>query len=424
LTPVLLRKAINRTRRTPGDVRRWLLPYGYPGVRLTPRRVLNFWRVRRERRLGRERVSAYPLTLTIEATNVCNLRCPACFTGAGQEGRERSMLQMPLFEKVLDELGDRLLQVEFYNWGEPLLNKNIAPMIRKAVDKGVSTIISSNLSFPFSDERAEEIVASGLHILGVSVDGARQETYEQYRVRGDLSLVFENVRKINAAKRKLGSSTPDVAYEYHLFSHNLQEVEEARAIARELDMRLWVSKGWVAGPDWDREGTYDANFSPKPGRCGFLWDHAVVHNDGAVAPCCAVFYREDDYGQLTPERAAGSNGREPSIALSELAGSTFREVWNNERFRDSRRMFADAPADTPRKDLVCYDCPVTGMWRRYRKHLDQGLPKSAFEPRMAFNDGFNYFFSRRPPRATTEGLISLTPVDASQTETAPVTSTR
>jgi MoaA/NifB/PqqE/SkfB family radical SAM enzyme len=400
MQPVLLRKAVNRTKKTLTPLRNAVLPYEYPGVRLTPKRVLNYWHARFERNRGVERVRAFPTVLTIEATNVCNLRCPACFTGASQTGREKSMLQMPLYDRLLGELGDRLLQIEFYNWGEPLLNKNLFPMIRKAADRGIATIISSNLSFPLDDARAEELVASGLHVLGVSVDGATQPVYEQYRVRGDIALVFENVRKINAAKKRLSVKTPQLVYEYHMFSHNLHEIGEGRRIARELGMQFYLSKGWVAGPDWDPDGKYNDRLNRSPGRCHFLWDHAVVHNDGGVAPCCATFYREDDYGTVA----------EPAVAMSDLAVTSFRTLWNNERFRTSRRMFAIRPEIGPRPDLVCYDCPVTKGWRGYRDHLAAGNSASSFQLEGAFNDGFNYFFSRRPARATSEGLIPITDV--------------
>jgi MoaA/NifB/PqqE/SkfB family radical SAM enzyme len=413
--PVVIRKAINRSRRTYDDGKRWLLPYKYPGVQLTPARLLNYWHGRIEKSRGVEKVRAYPTVLTIEATNVCNLRCPACFTGASQAGRDKSMLQASMFERVLDELGSRLLQIEFYNWGEPLLNKELCPMIRKAADRGISTIISSNMSVPMDDARAEEIVASGLNILGVSVDGATQEVYEQYRVRGNLELLFENVRKVTAAKRRLGSKTPQVVYEYHLFKHNLHEVEEARRIAKELEMDLMISKGWVAGPDWDEPGEFNRKFDPQPGRCGFLWDHAVIHNDGGVAACCAVFYKEDDYGTINGSRSNGAQAPspapsgEPSVPMSELHQKRFHDVWNNDRFRTSRRMFANRPNEPRNTDLICYDCPVTDLWRKQRAHVASG-GNGTVTTELAYNDGFNYFFNRRPARATNEGLIPLAEV--------------
>ncbi len=434
--PVVVRKAINRSRRTYEDGKRWLLPYKYPGVRLTPTRLLNYWHGRWERSRGVENVRAYPTMLTIEATNVCNLRCPACFTGASQAGRDKSMLSPTMLDRVLNELGSRLLQIEFYNWGEPLLNKDLCPMIRNAADRGISTIISSNMSVPMDDARAEEIVRSGLNILGVSVDGATQEVYEQYRVRGNLALLFENVRKVNAAKKKLNSKTPQLVYEYHLFKHNLHEVDEARRIANELGMSLRISKGWVAGPDWDTEREFDFEHDPQPGRCSFLWDHAVIHNDGGVAPCCAVFYKEDDYGTIAPAavtnggraplpvvdvvnvaqasppvngRTAAMSSAEPGVPLSTFHDQKFHDVWNNDNFRRSRRMFAAKPNEPRDTSLVCYDCPVTDLWRKQRTHVASGGAGNVAYP-LAYNDGFNYFFSRRPERATSEGLIPLAEV--------------
>ncbi len=378
------RTGVDRPARA---VREFLTPPAYPGVRLTPKRMLNLYRSRWERRRIHTRLHAYPTLLTIEPTNVCNLRCPECFTGAGEVGRERSMLEMEFYARVLDELGDRLFQLELYNWGEPLLHKRIYEMLRMASDRGISTIISTNFSVPFDEEKAEKLVASGLATLGVSLDGATQEVYEQYRRRGDIATVLKNIRLVNDAKRKLGRKTPEVVWEYHLFSHNLHEVEVARAMAAELRMTFAVSKGWVSGPDWDPSGAYNGQFVTNPGPCSFLWEHAVIHNDGGVAPCCATFYREDDYGAIRSE---------PAVTRSELEGRTFREVWNNDRFVKSREMFVSRDKAAPAKDLVCYDCPITVNWDRLKKHAATGGTRATFENEYVFNDGWNYFFSRKP----------------------------
>lgn len=387
------------------SARRFLTPPSYPGVRLTPKRLLNLYRSRWERRRIHTRLRAYPTLLTIEPTNVCNLRCPECFTGAGLLGRERSMLDFDFYTRVLDELGDRLFQLELYNWGEPLLHKRIFDMLRMASDRGISTIISTNFSVPFDADKAERLVASGLATLGVSLDGATQEVYEQYRRRGDIATVLSNVRLINDAKRKLGRTNPELIWEYHLFPHNLHEIDQARAMAAELGMTIAVTKGWVSGDDWDPAGKFDGQFTSRPGPCSFLWEHAVIHNDGGVAPCCATFYREDDYGAIRGE---------PNVAASELEGRTFREVWNNDRFVKSREMFVSRDRAAGARDLVCYDCPITVNWDRLKKHVAAGGSRGDFRNEYAFNSGWNYFFSRRPggaaPAIAPEDIVPLADV--------------
>ncbi len=394
-----------------------LTPPSFAGMRLTPRRLLNFYLVQWEQARGRTRVHGYPLGLTIEATNACNLRCPYCFTGAGEVGREKTMLQMPLYDRMLDELGSRLLRMEFYNWGEPLLNKQIYEMIAKASARGIGTTISTNFSIPFDEERAEKLVRSGLAVLGVSLDGATQESYEQYRRRGDLALALENCRLVADAKRRLGSATPELVWEFHIFPHNRHEIEAARTLADEIGMTFAASKGWVAGPDWDTDHEFDEPQHGGAERCFFLWRRAVVNTDGGVAPCCAVYYPEDDYGSVVKGRAATARG-EPAVDLGDLQYRSFREVWNGDAFVASRQMFRNRDA-TPGADrkLVCFDCPVTVMYDDWGKHRGAGGTATTFVSRYGANDGFNYYFDRRPERvrplapAETD-VIGLTEISA------------
>jgi MoaA/NifB/PqqE/SkfB family radical SAM enzyme len=109
----------------------------------------------------RTRLRSRPLKLTVEPMNTCNLACPACFTGDGQVSRPRKSMPLDVYQRLLDELGDTLWQIEFCNWGEPLLNKQIHTMIRAATDRGIGTIVSTNFSFPFDDRRAEAGASGG-----------------------------------------------------------------------------------------------------------------------------------------------------------------------------------------------------------------------------------------------------------------------
>src|SRR5262249_34366480 len=178
------------------------------GTKWTPRRLFNYHLARREFARGRTRLRSYPLKLTVESTSVCNLRCPACFTGIGEAGRRRGAVPPEFFTALMDVLGSYLLEVEFTNWGEPLLNQHLEDMVEVAARSGTTTTFSTNFSFPFTPQRAERLVRSGLTSLGVSIDGARQETYEQYRVGGDLALVLRNCELVQDAKRRLGSRRP------------------------------------------------------------------------------------------------------------------------------------------------------------------------------------------------------------------------
>ncbi|MFN8543116.1 MAG: radical SAM protein [Candidatus Binatia bacterium] len=380
----LLRRGTAFPRRLVGGARFFLKLPRYEGVHMTPRRVLNCYLSRIEHGRLRTRLASYPIRLVVEPTNVCNLRCPACFTGDGQVGRARTPLAFDAYERLLAEVGPYLLQIEFCNWGEPLLAKQIVPMIAAAHRYGISTDASTNLSVPLDAAGAEALVASGLDLLGVSLDGARQETYEQYRIGGKIDLVLENCRLLRDAKRRLGSRTPRMVWCFHAFPHNLGDVERAQAMARDLDMDFAASKGWVVGAEWDPSGPWQIPSSPLPFPCLFLWAEAVVNNDGGVSPCCGTFYREDDMGQL-------------AVTLGAPGARTFREVWNGPRFQAARRLYRDRSAATPEdRQRICYECPTTIAWERWQAHRAAGGDATTFDPGFTTNEGFNFFWNRRP----------------------------
>jgi uncharacterized radical SAM superfamily Fe-S cluster-containing enzyme len=146
-------RVVARLRYVTRTVRGLLQHPGYEGTRVTPRRMANLILNRWEHRNVRSTLRSYPVKLIVEVTNVCNLKCPACFTGDDQQGRVRGHLAPERYARLLEELGPYLWRVEFCNWGEPLLGKHIYPMIEATTARGVSSLISTNFSVPFDAER-------------------------------------------------------------------------------------------------------------------------------------------------------------------------------------------------------------------------------------------------------------------------------
>jgi hypothetical protein len=64
-----------------------------------------------------------PYTLTVEPASICNLRCPACPAGIKAVNRKPAILTMEDFKRTIDMIGDYLVQILLWNWGEPFINK-------------------------------------------------------------------------------------------------------------------------------------------------------------------------------------------------------------------------------------------------------------------------------------------------------------
>lgn len=304
-----------------------------------PKAYLNVLKLRVNMALKREAVRSYPVAAFIEPNLYCNLQCPACPTGLRLGLRPTVSIDEELFKATIDELGDYVFQLYMYNWGEPLLHKRTPEMIAYAKKKEISILLSTNLSIKLTDEYIDRLVSSGLDRMLVSMDGITQESYSMYRRNGNLALVRENVERIQSAKRRLGSQTPKVVWQFLVFRHNEHEIEQARALHKEWGADEFIVGGAEMPMEPHNEGfepstipAYNIYHPDHPSQketerqmasdraCSWLYGVFVLNPNGKVSPCCAVPSEKLDFGEYK-------------------SGDLF-SVWNNESFRRARRMFA------------------------------------------------------------------------------------
>ena len=143
-----------------------------------------------------------PMTVSIEPTTACNLRCPECPSGLRAFTRPMGNLKADFFRQMMDELGYDLTYLIFYFQGEPYINPNFLDMVAHAHERGLYTITSTNGHF-LNDENARRTIEAGLSRLIISVDGTTQETYANYRRGGQLEHVLQGARNIVKWKQQL-----------------------------------------------------------------------------------------------------------------------------------------------------------------------------------------------------------------------------
>ncbi|HPK10265.1 MAG TPA: radical SAM protein, partial [Saprospiraceae bacterium] len=148
-----------------------------------------------------------PMTISIEPTTACNLRCPECPSGLRAFSRATGNLKKDFFTNIIDQLYNNLFYLIFYFQGEPYINPEFLNMVQYANKKGIYTITSTNAHF-LNDENSKKTIESGLNRLIISVDGTTQEVYESYRKEGSFEKVVEGARNIVKWKKELKSTTP------------------------------------------------------------------------------------------------------------------------------------------------------------------------------------------------------------------------
>ncbi len=289
----------------------------------------------------------FPISIAIEPTTSCNLRCPECPSGLRVFTRPVGMLNPVFFKSIIDSICKELVYLTFYFQGEPYLNPHFLDMVNYASSKGIYTSTSTNAHY-LTKEQAVKTVESKLDKLIISIDGATQFTYEQYRVGGSLDKVIEGARHITEAKKQLKSKTPHVVFQYLVVKPNEHQLNEMKQIAKLIGVDELVFKtaqvydyenGNALIPENIKYSRYKKNkngtYSIKNkllNQCWRMWSSCVVTWDGLVVPCCF--------------------DKDAKHTLGDLKKQSLKTLWSSEKYAQFRKLVLSS-----RKEIdICKNC--------------------------------------------------------------------
>jgi radical SAM protein with 4Fe4S-binding SPASM domain len=271
------------------------------------------------------------MTISVEPTTACNLRCPECPSGLRSFTRETGNLKTDFFTQTVQQIKDDLMYLILYFQGEPYINPDFLKMVRYAEDQNIYTITSTNGHF-LNDANAKATVESGLSRILISIDGASQETYEAYRKEGKLSTVLQGARNLVKWKKELRSKTPYIVFQFLVVKPNEGDIPEIYRLAKEIgidEVKLKTAQiydyqqGSDLIPSIEKYSRYkklkDGSFGLKHellNQCWKMWHSCVVTWDGLVVPCC--FDKDADH------------------RLGDLKKSNFSQIWSSSSYNQFR----------------------------------------------------------------------------------------
>ena len=305
---------------------------------ITPRKVYNLALNLAELRLKVAYPRSLPPYLKIEPTPLCQMACPGCAHGDRELKRQlsvrREQLRVDEFAKIIDPIYRTTLGVSLSLRGEPLLGKDLLPIIEYAHFRNLAVSFPSNLSLKLSHQKIARLVESGVDSIYISLDGASKDTYSKYRLGGDFDLVLRNVIAIANAKEKLRRSRPRLIWKFVVFEHNRHEIPLVHKDYRRLGFDAFEFVD-----DYDSESAkamvrkHNARLLSKRKGCYWAWHTTTVRADGVVTPCCI--------GQH-------------NFGLGNARTDNIQDIWRGEHYAQLRRGFSTM---TP-EDLhpICARC--------------------------------------------------------------------
>ncbi len=301
------------------------------------------------------------LTVRMDTTNRCNLRCRMCPMRLSDEDPEREWADIDpeLFRRIEDQVFPLAWTVGLSCGAEPFCNGSFPDYLAKLyrADVPVREVVTNGTLM--GGDRTASLLDTPPTSLTVSIDGSTSGTHALIRGGADLEGVLGNVRRLVRLRDEKRSRFPMVAFSMTLQRSNLHELPDVVQLAAgvgavsvgvvplvpyqgldmsdqvlEMDSEEVVSVMDEARARASRLGVELVPAAPdgEGGGCPYLSDWVYIDPQGRVNPC--------PYWDT-------------SRPLGNLSRQSFAEIWDGEPYRLLRES-----VDQGRLRGNCLQCPV------------------------------------------------------------------
>lgn len=263
-----------------------------------------------------------PLQINIEPSSFCNAHCEGC-PNPGLK-REKSFLKLDAFERIIAGIDDKDQRLVFSGVGEPLLNGDLAEMLKMA--SGFNVTVQTSLQvLPKKDFPFEAVD----HIR-ISIDSDTQKGFERLRPGCSWQNIEEFIEKASECKATYETIFPEIGLDYLRRGSSEKDIlpfmKKWRAVCEPVfkgnffrwpfnlkpNRINWYQISGEAAYCGLTENTSTVSFEPfkrRPCRNAVL--SITILSDGTVTGC--------------PYDAEGNN-----FKLGSLSENSLMEIWNSE----------------------------------------------------------------------------------------------
>ena len=246
-----------------------------------------------EYNFGGRLAADFPSQILMDITEICNLACTHCPhpTFAKSKHYEGRHLDPALNDKMVEEVrlhGQGKTQyIRYAANGEPLVHPNGYDMIETAVKySGVYVTLTTNGKI-MNEKRTQRLLDAGVHLIDISIDAFKPETYAKIRVKGDLNVTQTNTLRLLQWVRESKACTK-VVVSFVEQPLNQQEIDDFERYWKDQGVnfviirRLHSCSGAVVElADMRRQAQKKQQRRP----CLYPWERMVVNARGDLAFC-------------------------------------------------------------------------------------------------------------------------------------------
>jgi radical SAM protein with 4Fe4S-binding SPASM domain len=306
------------------------------------------------------------LTVRMDTTNRCNLRCRMCPMRLSDQdpGRIWADIDPELFRKIEKEVFPLAWTVGLSCGAEPFCNLRFPEYLESLyrADVPVREVVTNGTMM--GPEQIGALVRTPPNSLTVSVDGASPETHALIRGGADLASIMGSVRELVRVRDSYGARFPMVSFSMTLQRSNIHELLRVVELAADVGA---VSVGAVPLVPYQGLEMSDQVLDPgsgevedmlrdaadRAGTLGIGFTAAVPETAQGGCPYVDTWVYIDPQGRVNP-----CPYWDTSMPLGELAEKSFREIWEGRAYSRLRESIRSGQLEGN-----CADCPVHSTGR-------------------------------------------------------------
>ncbi len=259
----------------------------------------------------------FPLTISLELSNKCNLQCSMCFQSSEAAKKQKFVaLTSETIQKILQECKEKNLPSLILGAGtEFLVSKNAPEVIKMLGSCGIMDVFLRTNGILLDAETVKLIFAAKVTRVFISLDAATKTTYQEIRGSDALTLIENNINHLLNERKIRGSVLPIVRVSFVVLDKNKHEqklfLEKWKDKVDFVDFQRFQDLTHVR----DKETIIKDENIINP-RCAYPFYSLSIAPDGSVAPCCTFYGKE--------------------LPVGNIHRQSIEEIWNSKRMNQIR----------------------------------------------------------------------------------------
>jgi radical SAM protein with 4Fe4S-binding SPASM domain len=281
-------------------------------------------------------IPPFPLTLSIEFVNRCNLSCQMCYTINHSD--KKATLSVSDIETMMQECAEYGLPAAVVGMGsEALIYKGAQDAIKRIRDSGVMDVFLGTNGVLLNKQLCNFLVEQRVARIEVSLDAATPETFKKIRGKDELLRIEANLEILIQAKKDANSKLPVIRLCFCVQEDNIMEqkafLEKWRDRVDYIDFQEMVDFDDVDDLRGMGDDAFRAGDLPPPEStyCAYPFNSLHVWSNGDVTPCCTFFGK--------------------ALVIGDATKQSLKEIWDGDKMSEIRDQLL-----TGRLNKVCHIC--------------------------------------------------------------------